>query len=251
MDLEFVPLLGIQRDLYRLPRSMERFRAYLKTMTGNSDDDLEFPPLVAINPMAREHVPSLIDRLLELRADDIGAEAVASAREHVSGAPGRYKVGIVVADDLRGGWTNRAASEFGHRFAEIALYKRGWIEAIIWSSEEPAEAAVREEVLMSVYRAGYVRRHGVAARLSEMLTQEGTVMAMAGCVEPRLDQDDLEYTRAIVEPLHDATEHSIIIPCLFGDEAAAALGYRPQGLSPRAGFALALHQARTDRVLLA
>jgi hypothetical protein len=34
--------------------------------------------------------------------------------------------------------------------------------------------------------------------------------------------------------------------CLFGDRAAAALGYPPQGLSDRAGLALALSQARTQ-----
>jgi hypothetical protein len=32
--------------------------------------------------------------------------------------------------------------------------------------------------------------------------------------------------------------------CLFGDVAAHALGYPPQGLSPRAGLALALYDAR-------
>src|ERR1041385_5252143 len=172
MDLEFVPLLSIQRDLYRLPRNMERFRAYLKTMVGTSDD-LEVP-LVAMNPMAREHVPALIDRLLELRAEDVGAEAVAAARRNVMDRPGRFKVGIVVSDDLRGGWTNRWASEFGHRFGERALYKRGWITPIVWSSEAPDADAVRQEVLTSVYRIAHVERHGMATCLSEMLTQEGT-----------------------------------------------------------------------------
>jgi hypothetical protein len=37
-----------------------------------------------------------------------------------------------------------------------------------------------------------------------------------------------------------------VIACLFGDAAAKALGYPPQGLSDRAGFALALSEARTE-----
>ena len=248
MDLEFVPLLGVQRDLYRLPRGMERFRAYLKTMVGDSGDDLELP-LVAMNPMGKEHVPALIDQLIELRAEEIGADAVTLARVHVEREPGKFKVGIVVSDDLRGGWTNRWASEFSHRFGERALYTRGWIVPIVWSSEVPTAAAVREEVLTSVYRAAYVQHHGYATRLSEMLAQEGAAMAMAGCVEPRLDPEDLEYTRAVIEPLRGATGHSTIFPCLFGDEAASALGYPPQGLSRRAGFALALHEARISRAV--
>jgi hypothetical protein len=32
MKLEFVPLLQVQRDLYRMPRGWERFREYLQTL---------------------------------------------------------------------------------------------------------------------------------------------------------------------------------------------------------------------------
>jgi hypothetical protein len=37
-----------------------------------------------------------------------------------------------------------------------------------------------------------------------------------------------------------------VIACLYGDPAAHALGYPPQGLTDRAGFALALHDARVS-----
>src|SRR5204863_406485 len=65
-----------------------------------------------------------------------------------------------------------------------------------------------------------------------------------GCTTPALDPDDLEYTRAVIAPHLDARDRATVIACLFGDPAAAALGYAPQGLSPRAGLALALHDAR-------
>ena len=32
MKLEYVPLLEVQRELYRMPRGFERFREYLRTM---------------------------------------------------------------------------------------------------------------------------------------------------------------------------------------------------------------------------
>lgn len=50
MKLEFVPLLQVQRDLYRMPRGMERFRAYIQTMVDPETKDLQLP-LVAMNPM--------------------------------------------------------------------------------------------------------------------------------------------------------------------------------------------------------
>ncbi|HZE89065.1 MAG TPA: hypothetical protein VE404_05925 [Verrucomicrobiae bacterium] len=38
MDLEYVPLLKTQRELYGVPRGMERFRAYLRAMALDIED---------------------------------------------------------------------------------------------------------------------------------------------------------------------------------------------------------------------
>lgn len=243
MEIEYVPMLQIQRDLYRLPRNMERFRAYLRIMTDPATGDLALP-LVAMNPMGKDHVPALLDRLLEFQADSVGEAAAAAARDHVKDEPGKFRVGLVVADDAHGGWTNRYAYEYSHRFEEFALYKRGWIVGILWTSEPPAEATVREEIASAIYRAAYIQRYGAAGSLSRMLAQEGTAMASAGCIAPTLDADDLTYTRDILEPLLEATDRTTAMACLFGDDAAHALGYRAHGLSHRAGLALALHDAR-------
>jgi hypothetical protein len=244
MDLEFTRLLGVQRDLYRMPRGMDRFRAYLRTMTDPETGDLDLP-LVAMNPMGKDHVPALLDRYLELQAEDIGAAAVVAARRHLVDEPGRFNVGLVIADDAHGGWTNRYAYEFGHRFAHAVFYKRHWIVGLLWTSEVPSETAVREEVLSAVYRAAYVQRHGAATTLAQMLDQEGYAMANGGCAGPALDPDDVSYTREVIEPLLQRTDMATLMTCLFGDEAAEALGYPRQGLSPRAGLALALDRYRS------
>jgi hypothetical protein len=243
VDLEFVPLLQVQRDLYVLPRGMERFREYLRTMTDAESGDLVLP-LVAMNPMGKDHVPALLDEFLSLGADDVGAAATADAGAALREEPGRFKVGLVISDDLKGGWTQRHASELGHRIGDVALYKRGWITGILWTSEPVSVKVVREAVMAAVHRAAHVLQHGPPRTLGQILAQEGAVMASAGCDEPRLDADDLAYTREVIEPLRDATDRATIMACLFGDAVADAFGYRRHGLSPRAGFALALHQAR-------
>src|SRR5690242_1109074 len=103
MKLSFLPLLQIQRDLYAMPRGRERFNEYIKTMTDRETGDLVLP-LVAMNPMGREHVAALIDEYIALGAEKIAQDAIAS----VTGEFARdYKVGVVVSDDLKGGWTNR------------------------------------------------------------------------------------------------------------------------------------------------
>ncbi|HEX6214862.1 MAG TPA: hypothetical protein VFZ38_08595 [Vicinamibacterales bacterium] len=242
MTLAFVPLLRVQRELYAMPRGMERFREYIKTMVDAETGDLALP-LVAMNPMGKDHVPALIDNYLALGAEEIAEAAVAEAKTAVS-SDVKYRVALVVSDDLKGGWTNRWASEYSHRIEYAAITKRGWLVGILWTSEPASAHAVRDAVLTAIYRAEYLQTHAAPVTLGEMLDQEGYAMARAGCTTPQLDDDDLAYTRSVIKPHLGATDRATVIACLFGDRAAAALGYPPQGLSDRAGLALALSSAR-------
>jgi hypothetical protein len=115
---------------------------------------------------------------------------------------------------------------------------------VLWSSEPPSARVVREALLTAAHRVAYWHRHGPARTLREMLTQEGQVMALAGCTGPVLDAEDIAYTREVLIPYLDADDLRTCIECLFGDAAGRTLGFTPHGLSPWAGLALALHDAR-------
>lgn len=243
MKLEYVPLLHVQRGLYRIPRGSERFRAYLETMVDPQTRDLELP-LVAMNPMGKDHLPTLLDALLELDADGVAARAVADAGPRLAHVEGEFKMTLVVADDAGGGWTNRYFSEFSHRFETKPYHKRGWLTSLLWTSEAPSAQTVREETLMTLYRAAHIQQHSFAQTLREMLAQEGFAMAMAGCARPALDVDELAYTREVIASYLDAKDQPALMACLFGDKAADSLGYQPLGLSERAGLALALYDVR-------
>lgn len=144
----------------------------------------------------------------------------------------------MVADDLLGGWTNRYANEFTNRFGPNEVrgltgprptwLKDYWIMCVLWSSEEPSLQKVRETVRCAIFRMAYGHEHGPARTLREMMAQEGTVMARAGCTEPELA----------------ATDMRTCMECLFGDKAGATLGFSPRGLSDWAGLALGLYQAK-------
>lgn len=248
MKVTFLPLLQIQRDLYALPRGMDRFREYITTMTDAETGDLALP-LVAMNPMGKEHIPALIDQYIAMDAEGIAKETIDVWRATASAAAtgeSAYQLALVVSDDLKGGWTNRWASEYTHRIENAAIRKRGFLTALLWTSEPATERAVREGVLTEIHRGEYLQTHSPAKTLREMLAQEGYATARAGCTTPVLERDDLDYTRAIIAPHLDAHDRATVIPCLFGDAAAVALGYPPQGLSARAGLALALSDARAQ-----
>jgi hypothetical protein len=255
MKLDYVPLLRVQRELHGLPRGMARFRQYLRTISPDGAN-LEVPPLVAMNPMGKDHVTALLDELLALDADGVAARAVAEAAARLAGEPGDFKATLVIVDDRMGGWTNRYAEEFTHRFRfsppappDFRLprwTKHFWVTGVLWSSEAATERAAREAALTAVYRAAYVLRHGPARTLRAMLAQEGCVLAQAGCAGPVLDEEDIAYTREVLAPHLDADDMRTCMECLFGDAAGRTLGFTPRGLSPWAGLALALHDARQN-----
>ena len=242
MTLDYLPLLQTQRDLYEMPPGPARFRAYLRQMTDPQTGDLKLP-LGGMNPMAKAHLPAYLGALLAMNADAIADEAVKSAAGELPDVSGDFRVCIVVSDDSGGGWTNRYAAEFACRFEAQAVYKCGWIVATLWASEAPTPASVRQTVREAIFRAAFVRQHGSAQTVGEMLAQEGHALHNAGAILPVLDADDIAYTRVALAPYRDHTDRPTVIAALFGDAAAHELGYRPLGLSARAGLALARHEA--------
>jgi hypothetical protein len=261
--IEYRPLLQIQRELQSIPRGqppdfsgMRRFRQYLRTIFPHDDSADQLLPLLAMNPMGKDHVTALLDTLLAMDADGVGGRAAAEAEARLADVPGDFKAGLVVADDLLGGGTNRYDYEFSLRFGPDHLRSRRsppqrphwlkdfWITGVLWTSEAASERAVREAMLTAVYRVAYQQRHGTARTLRGMLSQEGHVLARAGSTGPALDAEDIAYTREVLAPFLDAEDMRTCIECLFGDAAGHTLGFTPRGLSPWAG--LALHDARPD-----
>jgi hypothetical protein len=206
--------------------------------------------------MGKDHVTALLNALIALDADGIAARTVEKTLARLAGEPGEFDAGLVVVDDLMGGWTNRYAAEFTVRFQSgpppanpPPWMTRRWLFGALWSSEPATEQAVREAMEMAIYRMVYIQQHGLARTLRAKLAQEGHVMAAAGCTAPTLDADDLAYTREVLIPYLDADDMRTAIECLFGDAAGSTLGFTPRGLSPWAGLALALHDARPNQPL--
>ncbi len=234
-----LPLLNIQRELYRLPRGPERFEAYIKRMTG--PDDALALPLTVLNPMAKPHVLERLEQLLTLDAETLAAEAVGRANEKLEPKT-PIQLGLVVADDVAGGWTDRYLTDAAHRF-EPGELRYGFATTLLWAGESYTAASLTGQVLAACDRTASILEHGPARTLRQRMAQEGGAAAFAGA-EPALDADELEYTRAVVTPHLHTTAFPTAFACLYGDPAARSVGYEPLGLSQNAGFALALSEAQ-------
>lgn len=251
MQVKYVPLLPEMQRLYRQPRTMNRFRDYLRTMLDPQGDDVALPPLGAVNPMAREHLLASVEALLDCGADALARGAAEEAASAFADLPLELPVSLVVLDDLHGGWTNRAAYELELRRVSDPRQlsppqaRRCWTSAVLWSSEPPTPQRVVSAASTAVYRAGYVRRHGAARTLRELLTQEGWVLNLAGGDLSALEPEEFAWTQQVVAELAASADPAVLIACLCGDALAATLGHAGLGLAPWAGLRWALHAART------
>ncbi len=264
MHIEYVPTLAVARDLYRMPRDMERFRAYLRTMVGDPrhpNPELELP-LVAMNPMAREHALEAVEHLIALGADEVAREATAEASDRVASvgalADIAARMTLVVSDDIGGMWTDRVGSEVGLRWGERTFGstrpKRAerpatvlprWLTGITWTSERPNVEGVRRLVLASVYRAAHMAALGAPDTLGAMLRQEARTARFAGLA---VDAPS-ESARAIVAGAWDDASVPVVYAAWGGDDAARAMGYDPLGLRLGEALAVALEQTEGEEPL--
>jgi hypothetical protein len=243
MTIEFLPLLQIMREVYALPRGMERFQQYLQTATGGTDD-LALP-ILSFNPMAKARVVEQVEALLAMGAEDAAVGAAREAEARLRDVPGALKTGLELADDLGGGWTNRYLTDAGHRFPERIDRKRAFATALLWVSETPSLEQVRQEVLGAVYRILYRRRLGPAKTLREMLRQEAWVARFAGLPVPDAAEDVAAH-RERIAPYLDTGAYPEAFACIYGDEAAVSVGYAPLGLPAWAGFTVARADAAAE-----
>ena len=242
--LTLEPLLVLMRDYHRLPRNPQRFERYLELVAGDATRtaDIPRPPLVYMNPMGKDHVLEALEGWIALEAEDLVTATLEEASDRLEPDLPPLKVGLVIVDDLKGGWTNRSFNDAGFRFKLEGIRKTSWLAIPLWSSEPPDLESLRLEVLESCARVAYFWGCGEPRTLKEMMAQEGDVAASAGRV-PMLSSDDLEFTQIVLEPLLDSEHQPTQLAALYGDAVALELGYPPLGLSPRAGFELALWEA--------
>jgi hypothetical protein len=248
MNFELVLILEKLRDLYLIPRGPERFQAYIDLATGGATATkyIPYPPLITVNPMAKEHALEFVEAWISLGAEAVAKTVLEEANTRLESVeyPNAIKVGLSVLDDLKGGWTNRTFNDAARFKVAESLEKTGWLCVPVWTSEIPNLEELRTVVLESACRVAFAIQHGDPKSLREMIRQEGAVAALANRtlefdnLESQLEE--LEYSRAVITPHLDSTHQPTVIACLYGDEAAKELGYPPLGLSKNAGFQIAL-----------
>ncbi len=257
MQVKYVPLLQQQKQIQVMPRHRLRFDVYLNGMLSQDRQECLVPPMVFANPMAKDHVLAVLDRLLEQNCENMIKDQIElSVKSSIKQFPNKthrfpkqiLQFSAVVIDDLKGGWTNRYATEYQLRIV-LPRNNSTWLTIPIWSSDLPDVQLVISTAKMTWYRSFYQLVHGVPKTIPELLNQEGYALLQSRCEVPVLSTEELEYTHDLIKKKYHQLDLNSFVEVLFGDLAAASLGFTQNGFSPQAGLALALHQTKKQRLL--
>ena len=232
-----VPLLNLMAAVYALPRDPAvRFPRYLELVSAVGVP--RFPPLMVMNPMARDHVSIVLLEIVsagwERDAQDWLEEAV-----RMTGLQGTYRHGFGLADNLGGGWTAAADVEMKRRFAPIPAATADWLCTTLLVSQPVTATRLRAEVIATVARRVWQHTHGAPQSLRDHLAQEHAVAQHSGT--QALSGMQIAGLTTLLRPFLDTTQYPIIVAALLGDAAAATLGYAGIGAPPNAGLMLAAH----------
>ena len=126
--------------------------------------------------------------------------AGAAAARRLEGLDVHLRTALVIADDAKGGWTNRYTTEMSSRFDARYDVRHGWVLPLLWSSETAGAGRVRQAVQAQVFRIAYMGLHGPTVTLGEHMRQEGWHWHLPGRTS-RCFRLTISTTRAVCSPI--------------------------------------------------
>lgn len=245
MQARFVvtPILSKMQELYALPRTPARFKAYLQQLQGATKDDMVLP-IAGFNPMAKEVAIQKIEELQALGAEDILREVADTLNERVPNSVDRtFQIVLNLGDDVQGAWTNRYTTDYTSKFKLNPMVNRNFCVPYFFTSESFTAEDIRRRALAYAYRTWYWLEHESPRNLEEFLRQEVYVARSLGPLQKPLEISDFSTIRTFYEAAKEEEDYAVLFNFFYGDEASQALGYATFDLPAQAGFAYATHLA--------
>lgn len=242
MPFELLPVIGLMKTFYEQPRDLNRFKEYLNLLQGDTKGDLKLP-IGGFNPMAKEHAIQKLIELEAMGAEDVMAQALSEINVEEPSFQSSFKVSLTLADDLKGGWTNRFTTDYSSKFSIQALARRGFCTPMFWTGESYTPEKIRRRTREYCYRTIFQQEHPKVATLEDHIQQEKWVARKSGTANA-LQQDEFQMLDAFYQDHKHSDNNVVVFNFFYGDEAAAELGYQQMSIPKRfAGYHFAKHLA--------
>ncbi|MFK7971485.1 MAG: hypothetical protein AB8F95_14035 [Bacteroidia bacterium] len=224
------------KALYEKPISSERFQLYIGMLQGNTKGDLSLP-IGGYNPMAKEHVLEKLIALEELGAEGVMQDVINEYNSTLDNNEG-YSILVVLnlADDLKGGWTNRYTTDFDSKFKINALVERNFCTPFLWTSEAYTEELIRTRTKAYIARTLYWKQHAKPRNMEGYLQQEVFVSSQLGNKKVKEPKTSFAAIEAFYQEYKSEDNFNIIFNFFYGDVASRDLEYPCFGVVEKTGF---------------
>jgi hypothetical protein len=235
-------------DLYAKPRSEERFQEYISMLQDGKKGDLTLP-IVGFNPMAKEHILQKLSELKEQKAEQIIQDTLRSINLTLTDEQDQrtFKVVLNLADDLKGGWTNRYTTDYDSKFKINALVTRTFCTPFFWTSESYTEQLIRSRTLEYAFRTIYWLTNPKPKTLKDHIEQEIYVAEKSKLNSDNLDTNDFELLNNFYSKYQESEDYGIVFNFLYGDNASKSLEFSVHGMTGKANgfdYAKIIHSRR-------
>ncbi|WP_411028824.1 hypothetical protein [Spongiimicrobium sp. 3-5] len=250
MKFKLVPILDRMEDLYKSPRTHERFERYLFMLQGKEKGEMVLP-IAGYNPMGKANVLLKIRELKKLQAELLIEETLQKINNDVKGKVNReIEVVINLADDVGGAWSNLYTTDFSSKFDITALLKRNFCTPYYWTSENYTEELIVRRAKEYVFRTLFRENNGNPKSLKDHLLQEVFVQDKCnnkenryvhGITHTKIEKFYLEHAKS--------KDYNLIFNFFYGDEASRSLEYACWGIKRFAGFEYAKYVSKSEKDL--
>ena len=234
-QIQLIPTLATMAEIYRLPReggaASYRFKRYVDLVPRHYG-------LVAYNPMAGPHALEATEYLLAVNAEAVATEAAHEA-VHRCHYPDTVTLAVVLC--APGAWTDRLATEIEHRATHGLAPGYGLV--LHWTRETPTAEQIRREAIAEAVRVMVRAVHGTRESVRSLLHREGLAYALGGNPYGPATPEDRRVVDDAVEILGMSEELGDKASILYGDAAAAVLGWTRAGVAEHGGYRWAVDHA--------
>ena len=241
MKFELVPILNRMESLYRMPKSKERFEAYLAMLQGGKNGEMVLP-IAGYNPMGNERVLAKIDSMITLGAEDLATAALSEVNQRIAGPDDRtIQVVLNLVDDVGGAWSNFATTDYKSKFELSTLIRRDFCTPYLWTSETIDEQTIAQRTKEYAYRVWYWLHSKRPQTLEDHFEQEIYVQDNSNGSIPNLAGMDFADIEKFYEENSESEDYNLIFNFFYGDEASELLNYKKYGNKRDHGFSYATH----------
>jgi len=192
--------------------------------------------------MAGPHALETVEQLLAVNAETVALEAATEAAA-LCGYSDSITLAVVLC--APGLWTDRLATEIQHR--TVGRPPRGFGLVLHWTREAPTAEQIRREAIAEVVRVMTIALRLHHESVISVLHREGLAYALGGNPYGAVTAADERAVRDAVDVLGSSEQIGDMTAVLYGDAAAAALGWAPAGVAEHGGYRWAIDQA--DRLI--